>query len=86
MSITSQEGHDFWRERARRYVHAKFPESMTNPEQLRFAIANVGSEYMVDVLFDELLEKKDVKAEWANRKMITAAVDSLLFETNITHG
>ncbi|WP_340141325.1 hypothetical protein [Pseudomonas poae] len=77
-------GHEFWRSRARRFVHAKDPDGTTYPEQLRVAIARVGPEHIVDELVDDLAEKKDVIQEWTSRKMITAAVDSLLYEPKIT--
>ena len=77
-------GHEFWRSRARRFVHAKDPDNTTYPEQLQVAIALVSPEQIVDELIDELAEKNDVIEEWTSRKMITAAVDSLLYDPKIT--
>lgn len=65
-------------------MHAKDPDNTTYPKQVSEAIARVGAEQIVEELLDDLAEKNDVIPDWRTRKMIMAAVDSMIFDPKLT--
>jgi hypothetical protein len=77
---TFDAGQEFWRSRALRLLRAKHSVDTSSPQNVANTIANLDPGHVVDELFDEMLEQKDVKSEWQNRNMMVAAVDDLLFK------